>query len=60
VFTIQTKHEKKTLKRERQMQTGREQEKERTPKETKRESGEYFFTYYGFICDRDMCLECGV
>lgn len=57
---MKTKHERKTLKRERQMQTRREQKKEKIRKETKQDSGEYFFTYYGFLCDRNLCLEYGI
>ena len=47
---MKTRHERKTLKRERQMQTRSEQKKEKILRETKQGSGEYFFIYRGFVC----------
>ncbi len=45
-----TRHERKTLKRERQMKKRSEQKKEKILRETKQDSGEYFFIYRGFVC----------
>ena len=52
---MKTKQERKTQKRERQSQMKHTLMKGRSRKETKR-SGEEFFSYYGFLCDRELCF----
>ena len=52
---MKTKQERKTLKRERQSQMKHTLMKGRSRKETKRGS-EGFFSYYGFLCDRELCF----
>ncbi len=55
VLEMKTKHERKTQKRERQSQMKHTLMKERSRRETKRGS-EGFFSYYGFLCDRELCF----
>jgi len=52
---MKTKQERKTLKRERQSQGKHTLTKGRSRKETRR-GGEEFFSYYGFLCDRELCF----
>lgn len=52
---MKTKLERKNLKRERQSQGKHTLVKEKTRKETKR-GGEVVFSYYGFLCDRELCF----
>lgn len=55
VLEMKTKHEQKTRKRERQSQVKHTLMKGRSRKETKQDSEE-FFSYYGFLCDRELCF----
>jgi len=55
VREMKTKHERKTQKRERQSQMKHTLMKGRSRRETKRGS-EGFFSYYGFLCDRELCF----
>jgi len=55
VLDMKMKQERKALKRERQSQMKHTLMKGRSRKETKRGS-EQFFSYYGFLCDRELCF----
>jgi hypothetical protein len=55
VLEMKTKHERKTQKRERQSKMKNTLMKGRSRRETKWGS-EGFFSYYGFLCDRELCF----
>lgn len=55
MLEMKTKHERKSLKRERQSQVKRTLMKGKTRKETGRDI-EDFYSYYGFLCHRELCF----
>ncbi|OPY12796.1 MAG: hypothetical protein A4E69_02011 [Syntrophus sp. PtaB.Bin138] len=56
---MKTKGEQKTLQTERQTRVKHTLAKEKARKDTKRDSDERF-CYYGYLCDQEICFECGV